>query len=138
MTAQGSETAQLRVNAGPRGGEAQVGEEQESVPGKPCLGAMDGEVRLPPGESCREGERLPRAQGPGRLAGDETRRAASGSCGDRKDIHQLLMHSFTHLFIQPAWQRFISAYNMPDFVGKPESVEQNIRGSHSGPESRSM
>lgn len=65
VSAQGSETAQLRVNAGPRGGEAQVGEEQESVPGKPCLGAMEGEVRLPPGESCREGERLPRAQGPG-------------------------------------------------------------------------
>lgn len=126
VNAQGSEIAQPSVNAGEWGGEAaQGGEEQESVPGKPCLGAMEGEVRLPPGESCREGECLPRAQGPGVWLAMRPGGRPRVVCGARKGIHRLLMHSFTRLFIQPAWQRFISAHNMPDSVGKTESVKQH-------------
>ena len=57
---------QLQGNARPWGGEAaQVGKEQSPTPGKPCLEDMGGEVRLPPGEPCREGECMPQ---PGVLA----------------------------------------------------------------------
>lgn len=61
-----SEPVRLCGNLGPGGaGEARVGVERAPAPGKPGLGAMGGEVRLPPGEPCREGECLPRAGGPG-------------------------------------------------------------------------
>ncbi|KAB1282206.1 Magnesium transporter NIPA3, partial [Camelus dromedarius] len=49
----------LRPKVGPWGeGEAQVGEERASAPRKP-VGATGGQVRLPPGEPCREGYVLP-------------------------------------------------------------------------------
>lgn len=75
-----------------------MGEERSPVFGKPCLGAMGGEVRLPPGEPCREGEFCPE---PGDLAsGGEETGWTPGTCGDEKGIHRPLTHSFQHLFIQ--------------------------------------
>lgn len=60
ISAPGSVTAYPSRNSDPwSGGEAQVGEERALVLRKPCLGAMGGEVRLPPGEPCREGEFCP-------------------------------------------------------------------------------
>lgn len=60
-----SETPQLHPKAYPPGGEAQAGKERALAPGKPRPGAMGEQLRLPPGEPCREGECRPRAGAPG-------------------------------------------------------------------------
>lgn len=68
--------------------------------GAALSGAMEGEVRLPPGESCREGECLPRARGPGvglavRPGGRPRGVTEPGKRGPDPFIHHLFIHSFS-------------------------------------------
>lgn len=121
-----------------------MGVERAPAPGKPCLGAMGGEVRLPPGEPCREGECLPRAGGPGIWVAMRSN-GLSRVLAEAREGYTPTLDAFTvHACIQslsqhPARQQLlIGAYNVPAAAGKPESVEQDLRGSHPRAEGRSL